>query len=83
MKRTKHFIIAAFSAAWLIPLYLAFDAFRSFLVTELEPLIKGEPLTHSFGMLYLCGIWLTVTAWWLAVVIFCWSIFFLRQRERV
>jgi hypothetical protein len=44
-------------------------------------MIKGQPLTHSFGMLYLCGIWLAVAAWWLAGVIFCWSIFFLRQRE--
>ena len=66
-----------------MPLWLAFIAFRSFLVTELEPMIQGKPLTHSFGMLYLCGIWAAVAAFWLACVIFCWSAFFLRRMDRV
>lgn len=70
--------MAALSAGWLLPLYLAFDAFRSFFITELEPMIAGRPLTHSFGMLYLCGIWLAIAAWWLAFAIVFWVVYVLR-----
>src|SRR5258706_9145087 len=60
MKLIKFFVLSALSAGWLLPLYLAFNAFRGYLVTELEPKIVGKPLTHSFGMLDQCGVWLEI-----------------------
>jgi hypothetical protein len=74
--------VVALSTGWLLPFYLAFDAFRSFLVTELEPMINGQPLTHSLGMLYLCGIWLEIAAGWLAIAIAFWVVFMIRLTDK-
>jgi hypothetical protein len=77
----SRFFLAALSAGWLLPSYLAFRAFSSFLSTELEPLIMGKPVVNSFGELYLCRIWLAIAAGWLAAAIVYWVEFVIR-RER-
>jgi hypothetical protein len=83
MRQIKLILVSVLSTGWLIPVFLAFDAFRSFLVMELEPMIQGKPLTHSLGMLYLCGIWFSVSACWLAVAIIFWVIFALHLEAKI
>ena len=82
MKLIKFFVLSALSAGWLLPLYLAFNAFRGYLVTELEPKIVGKPLTHSFGMLDQCGIWLEIAFFWIACAIVFWVVCVLRLETK-
>lgn len=74
MKKIKLFFVAVLSAGWLWPLYGAFDSYRSFLITELEPMIKGQPITHSYGMLDGCGICFTISILWLGCAIVFWVV---------
>ena len=78
MKKPKACFLAMLSAGWLLPLYLAGITFKAYLQTELEPKIMGRPLTHSFPILDVCNFWFAIAAIWLACVIVCWSLYFLR-----
>lgn len=83
MKKIKAYIIAIRSAGWLVPVYLIGTNFVAYLKTELEPEITGKPVTHSFPVLVVCEFWAAIAALWLACVIVCWSLFFLRTRAKV
>jgi hypothetical protein len=72
-------MFAALSAGWLVPLFFAGSNFRAYLETELLPNITGRPLTHSFPNLLVCHFWFAVSLLWLGLVIFCWSLYFLRR----
>jgi hypothetical protein len=78
MKKTKSLIFAILSAGWLFPLYLAGSNFKSYLETELEPKIMRQPMTHSFPILAVCHFLFTIAIIWLALVIICWSLYYLR-----
>jgi uncharacterized membrane protein YgcG len=80
MMKIKAYIIAVLSAGWLFPLFLIGTNFAAYLKTELEPEIVGKPVTHSFPILLVCNFWFAIAALWLACVIVCWSLFFLRTR---
>jgi hypothetical protein len=45
-------------------------------------MIIGKPLTHSFGMLHLCGIWLAIAALWLAIAIVFWVASVIRTESK-
>ncbi len=79
---TNRLFLAALSAGWLLPCYLGFRAFSSFLITELEPLIMGKPVVNSLGELYLCRMWLAIAAGWLAIAIVYWVEFVIRREMR-
>jgi len=81
LKTLKPYIFAILSAGWLLPLYLVGTNFRAYLETELLPNITGHPITHSFPILLVCHFWFAVAILWLAVVIFCWSLYFLRRKD--
>ena len=82
MKKIKAYVLAILSAGWLLPLYLVGTNFAAYLKTELEPEVMGKPVTHSFPILLVCISWFAIAAFWLACVIVCWSLYFLRARPQ-
>ena len=82
MKNVRPYILATLSAGWLLPVYLTGSSFVRYVKTELEPRISGQGFDHSFPILDLCFFRFMLAVSWLGVVIFGWSIYFLR-RERM
>jgi hypothetical protein len=80
VNRIRPFFIGVLSAGWVLPLCLVGTNYVAYLRTELEPKITGHPPTHSFPILDVCLFWLITASVWLAVVIICWSIYFLRGK---
>jgi hypothetical protein len=78
MKVSTRYVCALLSAGWLVPLYFSATNFVAYVETELKPLIVGRPVTHSFPILMVWQFWFTLAVLWLAVVIICWSLRFLR-----
>jgi len=81
MRTIKPYIVAFLSAGWLLPVYLTGISFVRYMKTELEPRISGQGFDHGFPVLDLCLFWFIVAILWLGLVIFCWSIYFLRRKD--
>jgi len=74
MKKLKTFLIALFSAGWLLPVCLSVSAFRNYLEFTLIPQITGHGFLPSFPYLEASFVLFLTAACWLAVVIFGWAV---------
>jgi hypothetical protein len=67
------FLIAAFSAGWLLPIWLSADCFLSFVNAEIWPRLNGEHPINSFTYIRFVTQAFTVGIIWLAAVVFFWA----------
>jgi len=67
------FLVAIFSAGWLIPLWLAVHTYLSFWQAEAWPLLLGQHPMNSFPFIHFADQYFSITFVWLAVVVFGWS----------
>jgi hypothetical protein len=81
LKTLKPYIFAILSAGWLLPVFLTGSNLVAYIKTELEPRISGKPFDHSFPVLDICFFWFAVAVVYLSIVIFCWSLYFLRRKD--
>jgi hypothetical protein len=81
-KKSKAYIVAVLTAGWLCPVGLGFSSLQAYFQYTIMPQITGKGPKTSLNYLILSDWWFAVAAIWLALVIMCWTLFFLNTRSR-
>jgi hypothetical protein len=69
----RRFFIAAFSAGWLLPMWVAGSTYLDYLQAEAALLFRGEHPVNSFPFLSFVSRAFAIGCGWLALVIGGWA----------